>query len=446
LGDIEEKDAFELFVVPSSGGTSVKINGDLVGGGPIGAFILEFVWSPDSSRIAYTATQRSETLELFTSKIDGSENTRVNPDLVAGAFGVADVQWSPDSTRIAYRADQLVLGRGIFVAKFDGTENVRVNADLPVGGEVSSHAWSPDGSHIAYYGELRFDERFELFTAKPDGSDKVRVSGDGGEVENPRGINVFVWSPDSSRIAYIADHRVDSSYELFTSLPDGSGNVRVNGDLAPPTHPLSSPDVIDFAWSPDASRISYVANQRDEIVAELFTSKPDGTENSRVNGDLAAGGVPSGSVSWSPDSSRIVYLAEQRTVDLFEWFTGKPDGSENFRVNADLAGDLGGGFFPTYGWSPDSSRFAYSAEQQADNLEELFISQFNGSNNVRVSGDNSNIEAVFWSPDSSRIVYVARTDTSFELFASEADGSGAPAPLSGTMVSGGSVFLNVTVR
>ena len=59
----------------------------------------------------------------------------------------------------------------------------------------------------------------------------VRISGDlvrGGDVSS------FAWAPDSSRIAYIADQDTDTVSELYTSTPEGAANnVKVSGDMQP---------------------------------------------------------------------------------------------------------------------------------------------------------------------------------------------------------------------
>ena len=99
----------------------------------------------------------------------------------------------------------------------------------------------------------------------------------GGNVED------FLWAPDSSRIAYVADQDTNDKDELYTSLPDGSNNVKVSGTLVP------SGDVMDFLWAPNSSRIAYRADQDTNNRNELYNSQPDGSNNVKVNGAIGTG-------------------------------------------------------------------------------------------------------------------------------------------------------------
>jgi hypothetical protein len=54
-GDQEALDVEELFIVPSEGGTPVRVNAPLIANGDVGSYEVQF--SPDGSRVLYTADQ-----------------------------------------------------------------------------------------------------------------------------------------------------------------------------------------------------------------------------------------------------------------------------------------------------------------------------------------------------------------------------------------------------
>lgn len=113
----------------------------------------EFVWSPDSRRLAYL-----DAGDLWVVAADGSGRMRL-------AAAADDPQWSPDSTRVAYVHDGDVYavrpggGRSTRYS-FDGSATtLNGDPDWVYSEELDMHhayRWSPDGTQIAY---LRFDQR-----------------------------------------------------------------------------------------------------------------------------------------------------------------------------------------------------------------------------------------------------------------------------------------------
>ena len=133
----------------------------------------------------------------------------------------------------------------------------------------------------------------------------VAISGtlaDGGEVVE------FAWAPNNSRIAYLADQFEDEKFDLISVVPDvNSLNPRPDPRLVS-TNNIG--DVVDFAWSPDSSRIAYIADGDTLGVFELYTNVPFGTSKFKVSGTLIQGGDVT-SFAWAPDSSLIAYQASQ---------------------------------------------------------------------------------------------------------------------------------------
>ena len=184
---------------------------------------------------------------------------------------------------------------------------------------MQTFAWAPNSSRIAYQADQTTNNVFELFTSLPNGTGNVRVSGAlvaGGGVE----FN-FLWAPDSSRIAYAADQTTNDVRELFTVVPDGSAApVQVSGAL------VGGGDVGgatflagDFAWSPDSSRLTYVADAVIDGREEVYVTLAASASPIRVSTSVVAGGVVLNRLSWSFDSLRLTFSAQHLTLspDLF---------------------------------------------------------------------------------------------------------------------------------
>ena len=134
-------------------------------------------------------------------------------------------------------------------------------------------------------------------------------------------------------------------------------------------------------------------------------------------------------------------LPTRDTNDKNELYTSEPNGLNNVKVSGTL---LASRDVEDFRWAPDSSRIAYIANQDSDDTYELYTSYpTTPSGNVKVSGtlvSGGQLSDYGWAPDSSRIAYIADQDTdeTTELYTSEPDGSNN-VKVSGTMVSGGEI-------
>lgn len=371
-----------------------------------GASMLTIVlWSPDRNWVAYIADGDTPgVMELYVVPPDGSEPPqKVSGPMTAGG-GVAEFAWAPNSQRLAYRADQDTDDVfELYTVRPTGGGRVKISGPMTPGGNATAQqfAFSPNSTRVAYLADQLVDGRSELFVSAADGSGSVRVSKTivavGGQ------IGEFAWAPNSSRVAYRGDADTAAKFELYTVLPDGTANVTVSGAIN-----VVGGGVGAIAWAPDSSRIAYAAIQDTATVTELYTSLPAGGGNAKVCAPLPAGRQVDLGWAWAPDSSRIAYVADQDTDDIPELFTGLPDGSGNTKVSGALAAGRGVRLFNVR-WSPDSSRVAYEADQDIDDQYDLYTSLAAGGGNVKVSNllptEKVQDQDYYWSPDSTRLAY-----------------------------------------
>jgi hypothetical protein len=175
-------------------------------------------WAPDEAAFA-VAFDINRTL-------DGDERIDVfltdSGDFYSLTSGYAPA-WSPQGDRLAFRrnptasdaAELWVKGPGDVVR---GTGVPVDSAEHQVDTGVLAHAWSPDGSMLAYLRTAAGGTGTELWVASADGNDSHRV---GESTIAP------AWSPDG---ALLVGHDTDG---LFTVRPDGTGRtgLTANADV-----------------------------------------------------------------------------------------------------------------------------------------------------------------------------------------------------------------------
>ena len=282
------------------------------------------VWSPDGSKIAFNRWQeKNRRYLLFVARTDGSQQRRVADD----SAGPPAITWSPDGTHLAYQTFTSQTWGVTVVELATGTKSVFDDATSP--------AWSPAGDRIAFAGRRSDHPECgrEIFTAAPDGSDRVQVTDDAFADDS-----VPVWSPDGRQIAFVSsrdhDHARDPedceavagdhlAAEIYVAPAEGGAASRLTKGFTYKHTP---------AWEPDGSHIAYVASCSIDYCddrgyphdTEVFVVRADGEGRRKKLTDTwrwAEQGP-----MWSPDGSRIVYtLVNERDsrIETVNLRTGK---------------------------------------------------------------------------------------------------------------------------
>jgi Tol biopolymer transport system component len=244
-------------------------------------FHQDLAWSPDGSRIAFSARTVSRArweqekygaldgadYEVYVMDADGSHRRQ----LTDNAFDDVWLSWSPDGSRLAFSSDR-EGSRDLYAMSADGSGVTRLTSDE---GDESAPSWSPDGARIAFMSKQGDHWRLRIVDA--DGSEERDLAPNAADAYNP------VWSPDGSRLAYYASPGGPGNDHVFVVSVDGT---------APPEAVAKG---IYPAWSPDGRSLIYA----DEHV--LHAVDADGS-NPRVLAEGAFFG------RYSPDGRRIAVV------------------------------------------------------------------------------------------------------------------------------------------
>ena len=254
-----------------------------------------------------------------------------------------------------------VMALGFVVSSADGGAR-KLNAPLPraPGGDVVQELYTPDGARLVFLADAERDELFELYSVPASGGTPVKLN---DQLDPKEDVQSLLWiTPDSARVLFVETTDRFAVGRLLSVPVDGSApavelasgtfssfKVRVshdgrfvllwdNGslsaraiDASAPAFPLTSTlpngrSVSSFEVSPTANRVVYVANANDFQVRDLFAVDiAPGALPVQLDPPLPSGGSLTSSVNsnWfqvSADGTRVVYLADQQTDDVFELF------------------------------------------------------------------------------------------------------------------------------
>ncbi|MGD2158308.1 MAG: hypothetical protein PVG32_15630 [Anaerolineales bacterium] len=318
----------ELYSVSLTGGTPVKLNGSVDGN----MYFSSISVSLDSQWVVFVAHYEAVSgHHLYTVPIDGGtpimlSEERSYPVRVRGDFLI-----TPDSSRVVYRADQETEDDDeLYSVPITGGTPTKLNGPInSIAGDVKSgFQLTSDGSRVLYRADLEETAMYDLYSVSVEGGDAIRLN------YTPNGHwNVYcfdispdnqwvVWgcsshdlysvpvtggmptwlmeassnghweiSPDSSRVAWMAEFTLPGWVELFAVSITGGSLFQLNV----PLDPLLG-NVTGFEFLPDGSGVIYRADQHDtvdELFASLFVPGADlGIQKNVESATSVAAGQP----------------------------------------------------------------------------------------------------------------------------------------------------------
>ena len=312
--------------------------------------------------------------------------------------------------------------------------------------DVQSPQLSPDGARITFTRRWidKTNDKWEssVWMMKADGTQpRLLVNGSGA-----------VWSPDGTRIAYVAKGEPTGS-QIFVRYMDAEGAVTQISRLT------ESPSNIE--WSPDGTRISFsmnVAAKRDDLFSRAaLPSAPKGAKWTEAPKVVTRLDYRQDRVGFVDDAWNHVFVIDAgggtpRQVTNGDWnhggavwldngtllFTGKrvPNAEHIWRDSEIYAADLKTGAIRELTHrkgpdgspapSPDGKKIAYTGFDSTDATWKdaaLYVMDADGSNPraLTASMDRSP-SGLIWSEDGTTIYFTAENEGSRHLYATTLTG------------------------
>lgn len=308
---------------------------------------------------------------VFVLDVEAATVARFGDDSAEGT----DVEhaWSPDGSRLAFtRTSDTDYDSDVYVAAADGTDEVLLAED------ATSPRWSPDGGQIAYVSTDPFAAAAGLVVIEADGGEPFELA------EN---ASPAAWSPDGEQLAFVTspDSFEMPAGELRIVSDDGSGLTTL-ADAAPFAGPP--------AWSPDGTRILFVglpegADPAAFDIESVVSVHDIGTGETSVLAAIDGAGL--GEPTWSPDGETVAFtiISSGLFAASGALATVPAVGGPITRVNEEA-----GAYFATPLWAPDGEWLAVSRSNETDPSASLVAFRPDGTDETVLA--TSIISATGW--------------------------------------------------
>jgi Tol biopolymer transport system component len=245
------------------------------------------VWSPQG-RLAYVVFPQQFPQPAGVKEVVYVTDTHGLHPRVAGRFpyddhAYAEPYWLPSGKRLLYLTSNDCGTGGIYAVSSAGGPTRALSHDAR---DLSSPAWSPDGTRFAYseekYGcHLGEGEAINVETRAADGSGIQQVVSDDGFDTNP------AYSRDGRTMAF--------AHGTFTTL--GMQTIDIGGST-PRDLPHASGAPV---WSPDGTQIAYISGR------SVMGIAPSGGAPVTLAKGLPAVTCGTGGLAWSPDGAQLAF-------------------------------------------------------------------------------------------------------------------------------------------
>ncbi len=344
---------------------------------------------------------------------------------------VSDAQISPTGALVAYvvttnegnerrsslwlvRADIIIGGEesGVGQGRFPP-----MLIPLPAGMNATRPRWSPDGRRLAFYGSREKQSGIWLVSPVERATPRFVAAVRETNFHIPYAGELFVWSPDGRRIAFISATEDERSDATFSS----SSGAATGGASSSTIDKRDDPRIIDRIQY--KSRTSFSDRLRTHV---WLVDLDDSTTPPR---QLTAGAFNDHALTWSPRGDEIAFLSNREP---------DPDARNNSDIYVVGATDArtrrvtetqGCEYEPQ--WSPDGRFIAYTATTRdvttIDSVSEdahVWIADPVSGSRRELSGSlDRRARAPHWSPDGATVFFLANDRGRTNLYGASVDGS-----------------------
>jgi Tol biopolymer transport system component len=283
---------------------------------------------------------------------------------------------------LTFTSDQLHGTGDVFSIQLDGTGLTTLTNDtysdfFPV--------YSPDGTKIAFIADSAVGVQLSLMNA----------DGTGRQLLTHATFSGFPsWSPDGTKIAFVTPMAGDDDIAVYDLTTSTVTQLTTDFQLD-----------MDPRWSPNGQWIAFTSFRSGG--GDIYVIKPDGTGETRLTTDPIYDSNP----AWSPDSQWIAFQAKRDD----EIYKIKPDGTGETRITH-AAGASQCPF-----WSPNGQWISFHDDRSG--TYDIYIITPDGTDETAVATSPGTDQWPVWTSDSQTLVFRSNRAGQFDLYRTQLDGS-----------------------
>jgi dipeptidyl aminopeptidase/acylaminoacyl peptidase len=357
------------------------------------ARIDEPALSPDGQAIAFQVQtvdlpSNTKPAQIYVVPIDGGTPQRITND-----GSNTRPRWSPDSKRIFFVSDRDHNSQ-IWSMKPDGSDQKQVtNLPTEADGEIISH----DGKYLVFTSDVYPNCAAANVTPGVDydtACNKTNLDQDAASKMHARVYDSLLyrhWTTYQGR---------KRQHILIQTLDTGKVRDLTPGNLNFPPFSLGGPE--GYVFSPDSTQLAYVANTDPDLStstnSDIFTVPLTGGQAQRITTNPGADEGP----VYSPDGKYLAYRTQLRAgYESDRWRLAILDlGTGKMNTLADSLDR----WVESYTWSSDSYRVFFTVDDHG--TQPLLMMPVGGGPIRTVAQGPTSISSVQFTPDDKAMIYI----------------------------------------
>jgi Tol biopolymer transport system component len=307
----------------------------------------EGYFSPDGSKLIFQSEREEGNpfYQMYVLDLNTGDTTRVSNGTGKTTCGF----FQPGTDRVLFAATH---------ADPQALAKQKAELEFRASGKQRRYSWD-------------YDDAFEIYSAKQDGTDLVNLT------HSPGYDAEGAFSPDGKQIVFCSLRAAFPIEKLSSELraryekdPSWFGDIYIMNADGSNVRRLTNVPGYDGGpfFSPDGQRIIWRHFEENGMIADIWTMKTDGSDKRRITDFKSMSWAP----FYDPTGKYIIFTSNKFGFENFELFIVDVDGErEPVRVT------FTAGFDGLPVFSPDGKRLCWTSGRTTDGKAQLFLADWN---------------------------------------------------------------------